>query len=118
MCSLTTSWGAVPSKGRIYPQRHLQNTCTHVTHLLARPNLLPSTAASAPRCPVQYWARLVEEAQAPNPLSSRDGRLLKIVPPERRLAPEQLQAHLEAALKELQGEGRDLMCEAWAQGEE
>lgn len=42
--------------------------------------------------PLQYWALLVEEAQAPNPFSSRDGRLLKLIPPERRLSPEALQA--------------------------
>ncbi len=68
---------------------------------------------------VQYWGRLVEEAQAPHPLSSRDGRLIKTIPPERRLAPQELQCQLEGALAEeedLQEEARDLMCVAWGHG--
>ena len=56
------------------------------------------------RALLQYWARQVEEAQAPNPLSSRDGRLIKPVPPELRLAPGELVGHLEEALYPLQDE--------------
>ncbi|KAL4428216.1 hypothetical protein ABPG75_002305 [Micractinium tetrahymenae] len=63
----------------------------------------------------KYWARHVEAAQAPNPLSSRDGRLLRPVPAEHRLAPAELQGHLEEALYALQDEARDLLCDAWAQ---
>ena len=55
---------------------------------------------------LQYWARHVEEAQAPNPLSSRDGRLIKPVPPELRLAAAELVGHLEEALHPLQDEAR------------
>ncbi len=55
---------------------------------------------------LQYWARQVEAAQAPNPLSTRDGRLLRPVPAERRLGPTQLQGHLEEALFALQDEVR------------
>ena len=61
----------------------------------------------------------MEEAQAPHPLSSRDGRLIKTIPPERRLAPQELQCQLEGVLAEeedLQEEARDLMCVAWGHG--
>jgi tetratricopeptide (TPR) repeat protein len=51
-----------------------------------------------------YWAARVEEAQAPNPLSSRDGRLVKRVPSELALGPQDLRAHLQAALHPLQDE--------------
>ncbi|KAI3428659.1 hypothetical protein D9Q98_007482 [Chlorella vulgaris] len=63
----------------------------------------------------KYWAGQIEAAQVPNPLSSRDGRLIKPVPPELRLAKPDLVAHLQAALYPLQDEARDLLCEAWAQ---
>lgn len=53
----------------------------------------------------------------PNPLSSRDGRLLKAIPPERRMTSEEAQAQLEEALRSgLHDEARDLMCTAWAEG--
>ena len=63
----------------------------------------PEPTALLPFCP-QYWAAHVEAAQAPHPLSARDGRLIKPVPSAERLAPEDLQAHLEAALYPLQDE--------------
>lgn len=52
----------------------------------------------------KYWAGQIEAAQVPNPLSSRDGRLIKPVPPELRLAKPDLVAHLQAALYPLQDE--------------
>lgn len=52
----------------------------------------------------------MEAAQAPNPLSTRDGRLLRPVPAERRLGPTQLQGHLEEALFALQDEVRLWLC--------
>ncbi|PSC70912.1 Tetratricopeptide repeat [Micractinium conductrix] len=64
----------------------------------------------------KYWGGHVESAQAPHPLSSRDGRLIKPVPAEQRLAPPDLQAHLQAALYDLGDEARDLLCAAWARG--
>ena len=57
-----------------------------------------------PLCPAQYWAAHVEAAQAPHPLSARDGRLIKPVPHSERLPPPELLAHLEAALHPLQDE--------------
>lgn len=69
--------------------------------------------APAVRLPfnAQYWAAHIEEAQAPNPLlSARDGRLIKPVPSSQRLSPEDLQAHLQAALYPLQDEVRRWGC--------
>eukprot|EP00887_Chlorella_sp_A99_P005594 scaffold1.g5594.t1 len=67
----------------------------------------------------RFWGGVVEAAQAPNPLSSRDGRLIKPVPPELRLPPQQLELRLEAALLRgpvRAGDARDLLCAAWAAG--
>ncbi|GAB4818861.1 hypothetical protein N2152v2_005907 [Parachlorella kessleri] len=65
----------------------------------------------------KYWSRLIKDAQAPNPLSSRDGLLLKTIPPERRLLAEELQHQLEGVLEEgWREEACDLMCAAWARG--
>lgn len=61
----------------------------------------------------------MEDAQRPIPLSSRDGRLLRPVPAQRRLAREKLARHLEAALAQrehLRAEAGRLLCGAWAQG--
>ena len=55
---------------------------------------------------VQYWSAHVEAAQAPHPLSARDGRLIKPVPHGESLPPPDLTAQLEAALYPLQDEAR------------
>lgn len=71
----------------------------------------PCPPPPPPARPAQYWAAHVEEAQAPNPLlSARDGRLIKPVPRAQRLAPPDLQAHLEAALYPLQDEASSSCC--------
>lgn len=57
-----------------------------------------------PRSTLQYWAAHVEAAQAPHPLSSRDGRLIRPVPHEGRLPPPELLEHLEEALYALADE--------------
>ena len=73
------------------------------------------------RCCMQQWAGQVEDAQQPILLSARDGKLLRPVPSERRLPPEKLVKHLEAALQQqhsrLHTEARRLLCQAWVQGE-
>lgn len=70
-----------------------------------------------PRWLARYWAQVVGAAEAPAPLSSRDGRLLRLVPVESRLEPNALLSALGAALNgecDLCEEARDLLCAAWA----
>jgi len=65
----------------------------------------------------QLWAARVEAAQTPLLLSSRDGRLLRPVPPEARLAPAALHAALaRAAGGRLAADTRDMLCDAWERG--
>jgi len=60
----------------------------------------------------------VDAAQAPLLLSSRDGRLLRPVPAEARLAPDALRGALAlAAGGRLAAEARNLLCAAWQRGE-
>ena len=69
--------------------------------------------------PSQQWVGLVEDAQKPILLSSRDGKLLRPVPAQRRLTHEKLARHMEAALtqrEQLCCEARSMLCSAWAQG--
>ena len=66
----------------------------------------------------RYWALAVQAAQAPHPLSRRDGLVMRLVPAERRLPPDQLVASLLGALEAglvPAAEARDLMCGAWAE---
>jgi len=66
---------------------------------------------------VQLWAARVEAAQTPLLLSSRDGRLLRPVPLEARLAPAALHAALaRAAGGRLAADARDMLCDAWERG--
>ncbi len=64
----------------------------------------------------QYWANWIEEAEIPNPLSTRDGKLLKPVLGSAHLTREDAVAHLTAALEPYAAESRDLICSAWARG--
>ena len=91
----------------------------------AQPALRAALRLAAERLPARwlarYWGGRVEAAQAPNPLSARDGLLLRAVPRAARLDPGDLEAVLCAALEaddELAHELRDQACEAWASGEE
>ena len=65
----------------------------------------------------QYWAGLIEDAEAPNPLSSRDGKLLRLVPLEKRLTRIQLADNLEAVLdRRLRPDCEDMLCQACISG--
>ena len=65
----------------------------------------------------QLWAVRIEAAQAPLLMSSRDGRLLRPVPLEARLAPGALrEALILAAGGRLAADARSLLCGAWQRG--
>ena len=65
----------------------------------------------------QLWAVRIEAAQAPLLMSSRDGRLLRPVPLEARLAPGALREALTlAAGGRLATDARGLLCGAWQRG--
>lgn len=68
-------------------------------------------------CGAQLWAVRIEAAQAPLLMSSRDGRLLRPVPVEARLAPGVLREALTlAAGGRLAADARSLLCGAWQRG--
>ena len=62
---------------------------------------------------LQYWSACITKAQEPNPLSSRDGRLLKPVPRQWKLTTPQLTKHLEQAVHEVHSMQAGLLCKAW-----
>ena len=67
---------------------------------------------------LQHWAYLIAKAEAPNPLSSRDGKLLRRVPVEGRLDLAQTARNLEAVLPfRLKQESIQLLLQAWSTGE-
>lgn len=65
---------------------------------------------------LQYWAKCIVTAEAPNPLSSRDGRLLKPVPKQDRLAQPELIQKLQEAGKKTHDLQTKLLCQAWSMG--
>ena len=67
---------------------------------------------------LQHWARLIVRAEKPNPLSSRDGKLLRRVPLEGRLDLAEMARNLEAVLPfKLKQESIQLLLQAWSTGE-
>lgn len=72
---------------------------------------------AASSCSLQVWASLIEEGEAPRPFSSRDGRLLRRIPPEARLPGLELQQHLLSALQSrLLTDSSGMLVEAWSSG--
>ena len=66
----------------------------------------------------QEWAGLVARGEVPNRMSSRDGKLLKLVPASERLSQAELAAHLMCALQSyLQAESRAMLCNVCLRGE-
>ncbi|KAK9843467.1 hypothetical protein WJX81_004270 [Elliptochloris bilobata] len=81
--------------------------------------LCAAAAALTPEHLAELWAVRIEAAQAPLLMSSRDGRLLRLVPMETRLAPDALRGALTlAASGRLAAEARNLLCGAWRRGME
>lgn len=64
-------------------------------------------------CCLQYWSACITKAQAPNPLSSRDGRLLRPVPKAWKLPPSELTRKLQEAMQKLHEVQAGLLCAAW-----
>ena len=65
---------------------------------------------------MQYWADCITAAEAPNPLSSRDGRMLRPVPASDRLTQPTLSKKLQEALGKMHGMQAGLLCDAWSKG--
>lgn len=66
---------------------------------------------------VQTWARLIERAEVPNPFSSRDGKLLRGVPPELHLNVEEVASKLGDAIESrLLSDSSELLTQAWIAG--
>ena len=73
-----------------------------------------SFARCAPdMCCLQYWSACITKAQAPNPLSSRDGGLLRPVPKAWKLPPSELTQKLQEAMQKLHEVQAGLLCAAW-----
>ena len=84
-------------------------------------SLRAATALALDLAPPQwfaaYWSTLVDAAQQPHPLSSRDGKLLKLVPQQHRLQQADLCAALHRAFSTPCSpwleEAKDLTCTMW-----
>lgn len=78
--------------------------------------IMDNALSKVPWGVAQYWAHYIEQAQAPNGMSSRDGRLLKMLPREQRLHPDELKHHLQAALAaspQLARNSREAVLACW-----
>ena len=70
---------------------------------------------------MQYWGKLIAAAQKPNPLSSRDGKLLKPVPKAWLISTEKLSNRLVEATQQrcrLQQDQLQLLLTAWQTGKQ
>ena len=67
---------------------------------------------------LQHWASLIIAGEQPLPLSSRDGKLLRIIAPSQCLAREDLEAQLAAAIatQDLALDARHMLLAAWQRG--
>ena len=72
------------------------------------------------QCIMQYWLDFIEDAQQPLLMSSRDGKLLKPVPPASRLSSMRLHHFLEGAMEKahMAAEARRMLCDCWCDGEQ
>ena len=64
-------------------------------------------------CLLQYWAACIARGQAPNPLSSRDGRQLKLVPKQWALSQSAVAKNLQKVIGDLHTMQAGLLCTAW-----
>ena len=67
---------------------------------------------------VQHWTTLITAGEEPLPLSSRDGKLLRIIAPSQCLPPDTLQVELAAVMAGLQlaPDCRHMLLTAWQRG--
>ena len=68
--------------------------------------------------PTQHWASRIKEAEEPLPLSSRDGRMLRLIPANQRLSHAGLKTQLQAAIvgRQLAVDARCMLTAAWQRG--
>ncbi|CAL5228172.1 g11253 [Coccomyxa viridis] len=66
----------------------------------------------------KYWLDFIEDAQQPILMSSRDGKLLKPVPPASRLSSTRLHHFLERVMDaaHMAAEARRMLCDCWCAG--
>ena len=62
---------------------------------------------------LQYWSACINKAQEPNPMSSRDGRLLRPVPKPWKLPQAALMQRLLDAMHKIHSLQAGLLCTAW-----
>lgn len=62
---------------------------------------------------LQYWAACILKAQEPNPLSSRDGRYLKLVPKQFALTRSALTKQVQDVMQKLHSMQAQLLYTAW-----
>ena len=66
---------------------------------------------------MQYWIALICIAEEPNPLSPREGKLLKLVPLESRLTDDNLAANLiHTIASRLRADSPSLLIDLWTHG--
>ncbi|KAA6421689.1 MAG: hypothetical protein FRX49_08300 [Trebouxia sp. A1-2] len=61
----------------------------------------------------KYWSACITKAQEPNPLSSRDGRLLRPVPKVWKLPQAALMQRMQDAMHKIHSFQAGLLCTAW-----
>ena len=68
---------------------------------------------------LQYWLDFIEDAQQPILMSSRDGKLIKPVPPASRLSATRLHHFLERVMDttHMAAEARRMLCDCWCAGD-
>ena len=68
---------------------------------------------------LQHWAALISMAEEPNPLSPREGKLLRLVPLEKRLTDDIIAGNLARAIaSRLQADSPCLLIDLWTLGKE
>ncbi len=66
----------------------------------------------------QHWTVLIQAAEEPLPLSSRDGRMLRLIPANQRLSNDGLMTQLQAAIAahQLAVDARCMLTALWQRG--
>lgn len=79
----------------------------------------PTTSQLGTDCLLpQHWAFLIDQAERPNPLSPREGKLLKLVPMEQKLPRLQMVENLKVAVSgRLRKDSPHLLILTWSAGE-
>ncbi|DBA80947.1 TPA: hypothetical protein ACH3X2_007167 [Trebouxia sp. C0005] len=86
---------------------HMQGSKELLCSIKAAITLLPEAWCA------QYWSACITKAQEPNPLSSRDGRLLRPVPKVWKLPQAALMQRMQDAMHKIHSFQAGLLCTAW-----